>query len=132
MRGLWLQIPRNSADYSCRFFSSLRVVQPPRPSSVLPRSSCFHSSGIFGSRKRNDYFSSKAPAPPQSNVNAEDPSQTPKKKTTRSPATNSLRRVAVEAQRSRDGKDTKSSPGQAQQAFFKVPSCEPLSNIGTS
>ena len=133
MRGLWLQIPRKFADNSCRCFSSLRFVQPPKPCSILPRSSCFHSSGVFGSRKRNDYFSSKAPAPPQSDLNSDNPSRLPKKKTPRSSAaTNSLRRVAVEAQRSRDGKDSKISAAQAQQSSFKVPSYKPLFNIRTS
>ncbi|KAK4694648.1 translation initiation factor IF-2, partial [Lecanoromycetidae sp. Uapishka_2] len=61
---------------------------------------------LLGSRKRNDYFSSKAPGQQQPDTKAEETLQSPKRKTTRSPAAkNSLRRVAVEAQRSRDGKE---------------------------
>lgn len=124
MNGLWLQIPRGFAKCKSRSFSSLRNVQPLRPSVVLPRSSSFHSSGIFSSRKRNDYFSSKAPATtPQLDATTNEPSQNSKRKTTRSSAAkNSLRRVAVEAQRSRDGKDPNKTPPLAHQTASKVPS----------
>ena len=86
----------------------LHILRP-----VRPRSSSFHSTPIL-SRKRKtqkDFFSSNAAAHQSSSVEevkVAEPASTPKRKTTRSPAAkNSLRRVAVEAQRSRDGNDSR-------------------------
>ena len=80
------------------------------------RSSSFHSTPILSKKRKTqkDFFSSNA-APYQPLATEEtkiaEPAQNPKRKTTRSPAAkNSLRRVAVEAQRSRDGKDIRRSP----------------------
>ena len=121
MNGLWLQLPRSFAKCKTRSFSSLRNIHTLRPSVALPQSSFFHSSGTFSSRRRYDYFSSRAPAPPLPDLETDEPSQTFKRKTTRpSAAKNSLRRVAVEAQRSRDGKDPKRMPSSAHQTTFKV------------
>ena len=131
MSCLYLRFARISTPYQYRPFrpfSSLRIIQrPPLP----PTSSSFHSTGDLRSRKRsgrNDYFSSSAPhfiqqeAKPEKPLsNTEEPPRNNKRKTKRSQAaTNSLRRVAVEAQRSKDGKGLKKTPAIAHQATSKV------------
>lgn len=128
MNCLCLRLPRMFPPYQCRPFSSLRIIQGP---ALPPRSSSFHSTGDLRSRKRNernDYFSSSAPRfqqqdakPGKPPTKTEESSQNNKRKTTRSQAAkNSLRRVAVEAQRSRDGKGSKKTPAVAHQETFKV------------
>lgn len=128
---LCLRLARIFTPYQCRPFSSLRIIQNPP---VRSRSSSFHSTGDLRSRKgkeRNDYFSSSAPHSIQQDAKPEKPlakpeesSQSNKRKTTRPQAAkNSLRRVAVEAQRSRDGKVSRKIPGPVHQATSKVRHC---------
>ena len=131
MNCLYLRLPRVFTPYQSRPFSSIRIVQ----TSVLqPRSSPFHSTGDLRSRKRkerNDYFSSSAPRfvqqdtkPEKAPAKAAEHSQNNKRKTTRSPAAkNSLRRVAVEAQLSKDGTGSRKTPAAAHQAPPKVGHC---------
>ena len=126
-----LRLPRIFTPYQSRPFSSLRTVQ----CYVLqPRSSPFHSTGDLRSRKRkerNDYFSSSAPRslqqdtkPEKPPAKAAEPPQNSKRKTTRSQAAkNSLRRVAVEAQLSKDGTGSRKTPAAAHQATSKVGHC---------
>lgn len=128
MNCLFLRLPRVFTPCPSRPFSSLRIVQ----SSVLrPRSSPFHSTGDLRSRKRkerNDYFSSSAPRSLQQDTKTEkppakaaEPPQNNKRKTTRSQgAKNSLRRVAVEAQLSKDGTGSRKTQAAAHQATPKV------------
>ena len=124
MNCLCLRLPHIATPYQCRPFSSLRLIQRPP---LRPSSSPLYPAGYIRSRKRNvrhDYFSSSAPhfiqqeaKPEKSLPNTEGSSQNDKRKTTRSKAAkNSLRRVAVEAQRSRDGKGLKKAPAVAHQA----------------
>lgn len=128
MNCLYLRLPRIFSPYQSRPFSSLRILQR---SVLQPRSSPFHSTGDLRSRKRkerNDYFSSSAPRslqqdtkPEKAPAKATDPPQNNKRKTTRSPAAkNSLRRVAVEAQLSKDGTGSRKTPAVAHQATPKV------------
>ena len=121
---LCLRLPHIFTPYQCRPFSSLRIIQrfPLRQSS-----SPIHPIGDPRSRKQNvryDVFSSSASHFIQQEAKSEKPLpntegslQNDKRKTTRSKgAKNSLRRVAVEAQRSRDGKGLKKTPAVAHQA----------------
>ena len=128
MSCLCTRLPRIFAPSQCRPFSSLRII------SDLPlrfRSSSFHSTGALRSRKRHtrdDYFSSSAPRfiqqdakPEKSTAESEGSPPNNKRKNTRSHAAkNSLRRVAVEAQRSRDGTGLKKTATVAPQATSKV------------
>jgi len=121
MAALRLRIPWVFATCRSRPFSSLRIVPPSRPSILLSWTSLFHSTSVFRSRKPNDYFSSEAPAQLQPDSKAEEATQSPKRKTTRSPAAkNSLRRLAVEAQRSRDGKEPRKTHTSSHQTVPKV------------
>ena len=128
---LCLRLPRIFTPYQCRPSSSLRIIQNPP---VRSRSSLFQSTGVLRSRKRkerNDYFSSSTPHYIQQDAKPEKPltkpeesSQNKKRKTTRPQAAkNSLRRVAVEAQRSREGKVSRKTPGPVHQATSKVGHC---------
>ena len=128
MNCLYVRLPRVFTPYQSRPFSSIRIAQ----NYVLrPKSSPFHSTGDLRSRKRkerNDYFSSSAPRslqqdtkPEKAPAKAAEPPQNTQRKTTRSPAAkNSLRRVAVEAQLSKDGTGTRKTPAAAHQATPKV------------
>ncbi len=130
MSGSWFMIPRVFLICHARPYSSLRTIQLVRPSLQSIRTSSFHSAGGLLSRtlKDKDYFSSSAVTNSalrvtndQQEVKSEDSSPGSKRKSTRSPAAkNSLRRVAVEAQRSRDGKGQKKIPVGAQQITSKV------------
>ena len=131
MNCLCLRLPRIFVPYQCRPFSSLRLIQSPP---LRPTSSPFQSTNDLRSRKRNartDYFSSSGPRFVQQEAKSEkalpdgeDSPQNNKRKTTRSKAAkNSLRRVAVEAQRSRDGKGLKKTPVVAHQTTSKVGHC---------
>ena len=128
MNCLCLRLPRISTPYQCRPFSSLRIIQTP---ALRSTSSFFHFTGDLRSRKqrgRNDYFSSSTPhfqlqdaKPEKLAAKTDEPAQNNKRKTTRPQAAkNSLRRVAVEAQQSRDGKGSKKTAAVAQQENFKV------------
>ena len=128
MNCLSLRLPCVFTPYQRRLFSSLRIIQrPPLP----PRTSTFHSNGDLRSRKRNprnDYFSSSAlhfvqqdAKPDKSTAETGESPQNKKRRTKRSPAAqNSLRRVAVEAQRSKDGKGINKTPPVVYQATTKV------------
>ena len=129
MSCLYLRLPRIFTRYQCRPFSSLRIIQNPP---LRLTSSSFHStSPLLLSRKRytrNDYFSSSAPhciqqdaKPEKITAETKESPQDHKRKSKRSQATkNSLRRVAVEAQRSRDGTGSKKTPTVAHHATSKV------------
>ena len=124
MNRLCLRLPHIFTPYQCRPFSSLRIIQRPP---FRPSNSPLQPAGHIRSRTRNvrhDHFSSSAPHSIQQEAKPEKPlpntegsPQNDKRKTTRSKAAkNSLRRVAVEAQRSRDGKGLKKAPAIAHQA----------------
>ena len=126
-RCLYLRCPRIFTSTKSRTFSSRRIVQ----TSVRPRPSSFHSTGDLRPRnriERNVKFSSSAPNFAQQDAKSdkllsktEESAQNNKRKTTRSQAAkNSLRRVAVEAQRSRDEKGLKTASAVSHQAIFKV------------
>ena len=128
MSCLSLRLPPIFNPYQSRLFSSLRIIQRPAPQ---PRTSSFHSIGDLRSRKckaRNDYFSSSAlhfvqqdAKPDKSTAETDESPQNKKRRTKRSQAAqNSLRRVAVEAQRSKDGKGIRKTPPVAYQATSKV------------
>lgn len=70
------------------------------------RRSSFHDGQILGLKKRKDFFSSNTALniPPQDPRDEQQIASSKRKTTRTSAAKNSLRRVAVEAQRSRDGK----------------------------
>lgn len=109
-------IPRAFATCKSRPFSSLR-----RLPSTRPAISTFPPIRVSGSRQRDECFSSKAPGQQQPDPNSKEATQSPKKKTTRSPAAkHSLRRVAVEAQRSRDGKEPRRTHPSGYQTISKV------------
>ena len=121
---LCLRRPYIFTPHKCRHLSSLPIIQRPL---YRPSSSPIHPTGDLRSRKRNvpqAFLSSSAPhfiqqeAKPEKPLpNTEGSSQKDKRKTTRSKAAkNSLRRVAVEAQRSKDGKGLKKAPAVAHQA----------------
>ena len=123
-----LRLPRVFTPYQSRQFSSLGIIQRPR---LQPRTSFFHSTGDLRSRKRNaqnEYFSSTTVNFAQqdakldkSTAETNESPQKKKRRTKRSQAAqNSLRRVAVEAQRSKDGKGIKKTPPVAYQATSKV------------
>ena len=127
---LCLRCPRIFTQTQSRPFTSRRVIQ----TSVRPRPSSYPSTSDLRPRKRNernDKFSSSAPRFAQQDVKpdkllskTEEASQNNKRKTTRSQAAkNSLRRVAVEAQRSRDEKGLKKASAVSHQATFKVERC---------
>ena len=119
MRGLCLRIPKTLPPSQSRLFISLRSISN---LAIRPCSSSFHSGRCLSSRKPPKYFSSNAtPQHAHTEAKSEEHSQGPKKKTIRSSAAkNSLRRVAVEAQRSRDGKDHRKVPTAPYQATSKV------------
>ena len=128
MKCLCLPLPRIFTPYQCRPFSSLRTIQSPP---LSPRNSSFHSTGGLWSRKRSErdnYFSSSAPIFQQQDAKPENlatktevsPPNNKRKPKRSHAANNSLRRVAVEAQRSRDGKGSKKTPAVAHQETFKV------------
>ena len=121
---LCLRLPHIFTPYQCRPFSSLEIIQR---SPLRQSSSPIHPLDDIRSRKRNvrhDVLSSSAPRFIQQEAKPEKPlsntggsPQNDKRKTTRSKAAkNSLRRVAVEAQRSRDEKGLKKAPAVAHQA----------------
>ena len=121
---LCLRLPHIFTPHQCRPFSSLPIIQRPP---LRPSSSPIYPPDDLIPRKRNvrhDVFSSSAPRfiqqeakPEKPPSNTEGSPQNDKRKTTRSKAAkNSLRRVAVEAQRSRDEKGLKKAPAVAHQA----------------
>ena len=118
LRAMRFSTPLRSIPFNTQ--RSIHIIRQPL---TRPRSSSFHSTRSLASRKRKDFFSSNAAAqhPTAEDLKAAEPAQNPKRKTTRSPAAkNSLRRVAVEAQRSRDGKDAKKSQAGSQQTAAKT------------
>lgn len=118
MKSLLLRISSSFTRYHVRSFSCLRTINGPN---TRPLISSFHS-GRFLARKRDNFsFSSKAPfdTPKEGAKSEEQPKQV-KRKTRSSAAKNSLRRVAVEAQRSRDDKAPKKIPAAAYQTIPKV------------
>lgn len=121
---LCLRLPHIFTPHRCRPFSSLRIIQRPP---LRPSSSPLYPTGDLRSRKwnaRHEFFSSSAsrfiqqePKPEKTLPNTGGSPPNDKRKTTRSKAAkNSLRRVAVEAQRSRDGKELKKASAVAHQA----------------
>ena len=134
MINLCFRCSRTFTPNYLRHYSSLRTVRPIKPTVVRPIVSSFHSSGGILSRKRKDFFSSNAtPQLAQQDAKSENPPQATKRKSTRSPAAkNSLRRVAVEAQRSRDGKELLKTPIVGQQfskVRFGIDALEPIKAV---
>lgn len=95
-----------------------------RPPAILPLYSPRRSLHLAGRRafpRRRDFFSSNSTLRRENET--DEHSEPPKRKHQRSPAgKNSLRRVAVEAQRSRDGKEAHKIPAEEQQSTTKVTS----------
>ncbi|KAL8710453.1 MAG: hypothetical protein Q9220_004885 [cf. Caloplaca sp. 1 TL-2023] len=93
---LWLPFLRQYSSFQ----------RPSVASQVLFRTRSFHLTGIHAFPKRRKFFSSNPHLQDsQQDPQAQEVSKAPRKKNQRSPAVkNSLRRVAVEAQRYRDGK----------------------------
>ena len=89
--------------------SQLSSIRSIRASTIRPLISPFHFTQRSGLRKNDNVsFSSRAPLLHPQEAGKEEPkSQNVKRKSRSSAAQNSLRRVAVEAQRSRDGKEPK-------------------------
>lgn len=127
MNVLLLRTPRSFTPYYVRPFTSLRRITCP---AVQPLISSFHSSGVLARKRDNFSFSSKAPFDnPKEEVKSEEQPKKAKRKTRSSAAKNSLRRVAVEAQRSRDDKEPKKLSAAAHQAIPKVKVLRPLAEI---
>ena len=110
----------NQLSYAISRRTALNIHKPPglRP---------LHASPIFQSPRRRDFFSSNAALQTQKPQNdsthdgGKDSAQTQKRKTARpSGAKTSLRRVAVEAQRSKDGKIARSSPSTEDTSVPKI------------
>ena len=102
-------VQRQTRQYSSRMFLAQL-----RTSIVGSRSSSFQSTGVLHARRRKDFFTSNAsprlaPAEEKHIGHRQvEPTLSSKRRSTRPPAaTHSLRRVALEAQRSRDSKDQK-------------------------
>ncbi len=118
MNSLFLRIQRSLTPYHVRSFSCLRIITCP---SVRPLISSFHSGGLLARKRDNFSFSSKAPVVnTKEEEKSEEQPKKVKRKTRSSAAKNSLRRVAVEAQRSRDDKEPKKIPAAAHQTTPKV------------
>ncbi len=118
MNSLLLRIPRSFTLYHVRPFSSLRSITCP---AVRPLVSTFHSGGLLARKRDIITFSSKAPLDDEKEeVKSEEQPKKTKRKTRSSAAKNSLRRVAVEAQRSRDDKEPKKLSAVAHQTISKV------------
>ena len=120
MNVLRVRLPKLLVPSQAGLSSSLRVISLP---TYRLHSSYFNFSGINSFRRCPAYYSSNAaPHLTQQDTQVDEQSQGSKKrKTPRSSATkNSLRRVAVEAERSRDGKDPKRTPASPHQTNTKV------------
>lgn len=119
MKAIPFKTPRFFLPCSARPFSSLRIIDS---HVARPLASSFHSTSPLSSRKRDNFsFSSKAPVVPSKDAPPiEEKPQSGKRKTRSSAAKNSLRRVAVEAQRSRDGKDHKKASTSTELTIPKV------------
>lgn len=122
-----LRIPSSFMRYYVRSFGSLRSIACP---TVRPFISSFHSAKILARKRDKFSFSSKAPVIPQKDtVQSEEQPRKPKRKTRSSAAKNSLRRVAVEAQRSRNVKEPIKITPAAHQTTPKVKGLPPLEAI---
>ncbi len=119
MNRLSLRLPWIFSLHQARPYSSLR---DDRSNAIPLLVSSFHSVGRLGARKRDNFsFSSKAPLlHPQEGNKGGEKVENAKRKTRSSAAKNSLRRVAVEAQRSRDGKQPQKAPAAPFQSTSKV------------
>lgn len=118
MNALVTRIPRTLATHHVRPLSFLRVITT---SALRPQISSFHCGGVLA-RKR-DAFSFSSKAPPDNvteEAKSEEQPKKAKRKTRSATAKNSLRRVAVEAQRSRDDKAPKKISAAANQTVPKV------------
>ena len=119
-----------AAPSLCRKVATLQIRQYCSTAPILratitrPRASPYHSTGGLLAKKRGGFFYPNAPPKaPFSEERKADTQQPTKRRSTRaSSAPNSLRRVALEAQRSRDGKEKKKALTAGQDA--KV--CESL------
>lgn len=116
-------VTRRIPQFLSPFLRPYSSLKPPLESSPLLYHRQFYNP-IDSQRlpeRRNFCSSTSYLQKPQREVESEELQKPQKRKNPRSPAgKNSLRRVAVEAQRSRDGKDTKSSPIQEPQSSTKV------------
>jgi hypothetical protein len=122
-----LRIPSSFMRYYVRSFGSLRSIAYP---TVRPFISSFHSAEVLARKRDKFSFSSKAPLITlKDDVKSEEQPRKAKRKTRSSAAKNSLRRVAVEAQRSRDVKEPMKIPAAAHQTIPKVKGLPPLEVI---
>ena len=122
MRGLSFRMPQICTPYQARAHSSTRDVRHTTTPLVV---SSFHSVGRLSIGKRDSFsFSSKAPfLHSHEEIRSEEKPGNSKRKTRSAAAKNSLRRVAVEAQRSRDGKDPSKTPATSYHSTPKVLQC---------
>ena len=113
-----------AAPSLCRKVATLQIREYCSTAPILratitrPRASPYHSTGGLLAKKRKGFFYSNAPPKaPSSEEKKADTQQPTKRRSTRaSSAPNSLRRVALEAQRSRDGKEKKKALTTGQDA----------------
>lgn len=112
-----ISLPRSIAirPYGTRIGPSQLLPEPSRPRPFrLTDGYVFH-------RRYQPFSSGPILQKLQREAESEEAPKSPKRKHLRSPAgKNSLRRVAVEAQRSRDVKETRSTPSEASQSTTKV------------
>lgn len=117
-------IPQAASSTCKRLFCSSPQRQPSPFFIIRPRSRGLHATGLSLLPRKRDFFSTNSSLNQQQNQqNGEPPHghQAPKKKSARSPAgKTSLRRVAVEAQRSRDGHQSREGSGIERQLRTKV------------
>ena len=113
-----MRFPRTIAPLQARQYSSRLILASRRPSPIWTSTSPFHASASLLSKRRKGFFSSNAILRnPTSDDKKSEPSTQGKRRSTRpSAAPHSLRRVAVEAQRSRDGKIIKKAQLSGQES----------------
>ncbi|KAI4212793.1 MAG: hypothetical protein LQ351_004495 [Letrouitia transgressa] len=101
-----IDLLRYSPSFISRAYSSLHYHQAFNGSNLPFANRSFHIQGPRKAPKRQKFFSSNVPPPnPQKDHDGQETPKSQKKKTRSPPGKTSLRRVAVEAQRSRDIKE---------------------------
>ncbi|KAI4231801.1 MAG: hypothetical protein L6R40_007605 [Gallowayella cf. fulva] len=116
-------VTRNLSQSSSTFVRPHSSIQGPSTSSLLQsRNQLFHLTGPQAFQRHRNFFSSNPhlqKSPPE--LEPEEDPKSQKRKNQRSPASkNSLRRVAVEAQRSRDVKQVRKPASQESQPSTKT------------
>ena len=115
---VWGHIERRCAAVVSRSYSSLSYSKVSTSTPILFRNRSLSTGITLSAKRRRDFFSSNATLrQPQNEAGVDNPTQPEaqpvegqKRKNKRSPpGKSSLRRVAVEAQRSRDGNEFKKS-----------------------